>query len=206
MPVRKIKQCIFVWSIMDCEVNNMHSGKKNWYLIPKGAKFWHSKGGGKFLSAIFSNNLGSQDGLKYECCIYTTRERVAVPRGLWFELVDLPCASHLERWYQGAKRVWDSLGAGEPGEIPWELAGQSVRAWDPPHHPSKGAGQPWGQPGQTSILQHLWGRDWWPQAGLEWGSVSLGQAVVWGMESLDLGIPVSYLKVFPELLWARVMR
>lgn len=37
-------------------------------------------------------------------------------------------------------------------------------------------------------------------AGLEWGSGSMGQAVVCGMESLHLGIPISYLKDFPDLL------
>lgn len=48
MPVRKIKQCIFVQSIMDCVVNNVRSGGKKWYLIPKADEFWYSEEVGNF--------------------------------------------------------------------------------------------------------------------------------------------------------------
>lgn len=109
---------------------------------------------------------------------------------------------HSSPWKRvlGCKGGW-GVRRGRPGS--WQ---KSVRAWNPSHHPSKGAGQPWGQPGQTSILQHVWGRDWWSRARLDWGSESVGQDVVCGLESPHLGISISYRKDFPKLLRARVMR
>lgn len=49
MPVRKIKQCIFVQSIMDWMVNNVHSGEKKLVSDPKSRQILVFRGGGKFL-------------------------------------------------------------------------------------------------------------------------------------------------------------
>lgn len=117
---------------------------------PKSSQILAFKGRWEMSFRITSYALGSQDDLKYQCCVHTTRERVPVPRAPWFELVDLTGAPQLERGYLGAKRAGGSLGTGQSGGTPWELAGQSVRAWDPSHRPSKGAGQPWGSQGRPA--------------------------------------------------------
>lgn len=48
-----------------------------------------------------------------------THGRVSVLRGLWLELVDPTCTSHLQREHQGADRAGGSLGTGTwQGPIP----------------------------------------------------------------------------------------
>lgn len=151
MPVRKRNQCIFVWAIMDWEVNNVHSGKKKWYLMPKTAKVWHSKGW-KFLSALFSNTLGSQNNLKCECCIHTTRERVTALR---FKLLHLTFTPHLER---GCKKSWELPRGWRVRRVPpwsWQ-SGVS----EPGTHPVTPARE---QDSHRAARaeQHPWSRDWW---------------------------------------------
>lgn len=61
---------------MDCEVNNLHSGRKV-LSAPQSSQIFslcHSNGGRGPVLALFSTTFEGQGDFMYECCIYTSRK------------------------------------------------------------------------------------------------------------------------------------